>query len=391
MCAVRWARAIRPLEWALIAFLLFVLLRVGPRVFLEWRELAGLRTVTVFFALALVGFVDLVRRLRAKPWPASVVGPRRFQAVLFPVALMPLAGAAFAAVINPTLRDGVASARAAQAIPMLATVLLRVVGFGLPTLALWASLSLHLKTYGALDARRYAKDTARGLGSLLREWTPLVLVLSAYAWMDAVVQGHLAPEQDALIAAIDRAMFGGVDPLDLLQRLISTPLSEWLAFAYSFYAVLYPLVLGAIFMVGGKSALRESAFALGVALLVGYVSYSLVPVKGPLLTRTFDVSLDYYLIGPVKEAMMDATRITWDCFPSMHTCCTVLMGWCAWRHVRRLFWAILPIVVSMPFACVYLRYHYVVDVLAGLALAAAMIALTSRLRPVIAGEEAPAA
>ncbi|MEW6432466.1 MAG: phosphatase PAP2 family protein [Myxococcota bacterium] len=388
---MRWARAIRPLEWALIAFGLFVLVRVGPRVFLEWRELAGLRTVTVFFALALVGFIDLARRLRATPWPAGATGPRRFQAVLFPVALVPLGGAAFAALVNPTLRDGVASARAAQAIPMLATVLLRVVGFGLPTLALWASLSLHLKRNGALDVRLYARDTARGLGSLLREWAPLALVLSAYAWMDAVVQGRLAPEQDALMAAIDRAMFGGVDPLELLQRLISTPLSEWLAFAYSFYAVLYPLVLGAIFMFGGKLALRESAFALGVALLIGYVSYSLVPVKGPLLTRTFDVSLDYYLIGPVKEAMMDATRITWDCFPSMHTCCTVLMGWLAWRHVRRLFWAILPIVVSMPFACVYLRYHYVVDVLAGLALAGVMSALTSRFRRTIAGEEAPAA
>lgn len=77
---------------------------------------------------------------------------------------------------------------------------------------------------------------------------------------------------------------------------------------------------------------------------------------------------------------MDATRITYDCFPSMHTCCTVLLGWSAFRHVRPLFWWILPIVVSMPLACVYLRYHYVVDVLAGLALAAVMIWLTPRLR-----------
>lgn len=387
---VKWARAIRPLEWALLLFGFFVLVRVGPRVFLEWRELAGLRTVTVFFALALVGVVDLVRRLRARPWPPEAQGARRLQGVLLPFALLPLVGATAAALVNPTLREGVLSARTAQAIPMVATVFLRVVGFGLPTLVLWAGLGLHVKTYGSLDARRYLSEGFGGLGSLLREWTPMLLILSAYAWMDAVVQGHLAPEQDALMASIDRALFGGTDPLDLAQRLISTPLSEWLAFAYSFYAVLYPLVLGAIFMVGGKSALREAAFALGVALLVGYVSYSLVPVKGPLLVRTFDVSLDYYVIGPVKEAMMDATRITWDCFPSMHTCCTVLLGWAAWRHVRKLFWAILPIVVSMPFACVYLRYHYVIDVIAGLALAAVMIAVTTRFRAAIVGEEAPA-
>lgn len=75
---------------------------------------------------------------------------------------------------------------------------------------------------------------------------------------------------------------------------------------------------------------------------------------------------------------MDATRITWDCFPSMHTCCTMLMGWIAFRHVRKLFWWLLPMIVSMPLACVYLRYHYVVDVLAGLALAVVMAKVTPR-------------
>jgi membrane-associated phospholipid phosphatase len=55
--------------------------------------------------------------------------------------------------------------------------------------------------------------------------------------------------------------------------------------------------------------------------------------------------------------------------------------------VRKLFWAILPIVASMPFACVYLRYHYVIDVIAGLALAVVMIGVTTRFRSAIVGEE----
>jgi membrane-associated phospholipid phosphatase len=39
----------------------------------------------------------------------------------------------------------------------------------------------------------------------------------------------------------------------------------------------------------------------------------------------------------------------------------------------------------MPLACVYLRYHYVVDVLAGLALAGVMIAVTARFGARLAG------
>jgi len=95
------------------------------------------------------------------------------------------------------------------------------------------------------------------------------------------------------------------------------------------------------------------------------------------------VPLDMYMVGPIKEAMMDATRISYDCFPSMHTCCTILLGISAWTWARRLFWIISPIVVLMPLACVYLRYHYVIDILVGAALAPALVWLSKKLEPAI--------
>ena len=53
----------------------------------------------------------------------------------------------------------------------------------------------------------------------------------------------------------------------------------------------------------------------------------------------------------------------------------------AWRHARPMFWVMAPIALSIPFACVYLRYHYVVDVIAGAALAAVVCFLTVRFSP----------
>lgn len=373
------ARVIRPIEWAVLAFVAFVLLRVGPEVFLEYRQLAGLRTVSVFCGLGIVGAVLMTREFHAAVWPERTEHLQRVHRFSLVLALLPMILVAVIAVMTPTLWAEVAKARAAQVIPMLATVLLRIAGIGLPTLLLWLAAGLEIKRTAALNPRSFVRVHGAKLFHTLRDWTPLLFILSAYAWMDAVVGGKIGEGRDELIASIDRAIFLGRDPLDLLEHLINRPLSEWLAFVYSFYAVLYPLVLGGALMFGGKSALRESAFAVGAACLIGYVSYSLVPVKGPLLMRQFDVSLELYLLASVKEAMMDATRITYDCFPSMHTCCTMLLGWCAYRHVRRLFWWILPIVVSMPLACIYLRYHYVTDVLVGLALSVVMMWLTPRL------------
>jgi membrane-associated phospholipid phosphatase len=362
-----------------LAFIAFVLVRVGPAVFLEYRQLAGLRTVSVFFALGLVGAIALTREMSAIPWPPGTERLERFHMRALLAAAFPLSFATVLALSTPTLWAEVSKARAAQLIPMAATLFLRVVGVGLPTILLWLAIGLELKRHGNFELKRFVLMQGRDFAGVLRDWVPLLFILSAYAWMDAVVGGKMSEEQDALMASIDRTIFFGHDPNELMQSIIVRPLSEWLAFAYSFYAVLYPLVLGAVFLFGGRRALRESAFTLGAALLVSYVSYSLIPVKGPVLTRTFDVSLDLYLLASVKEAMMDATRITWDCFPSMHTCCSILLAWCAWRHVRRLFWWVLPIVASMPLACVYLRYHYVIDVLAGLVLAVVMVQVTKRL------------
>jgi membrane-associated phospholipid phosphatase len=374
------APALRPIEWAVLAFIAFVLVRVGPVVFLDYRELAGLRTVSVFFALGLVGAVALYREMAALSWPGGTARIQRVHSVAIVAAVLPLAMTAFLALSTPKLWSEVSNARAAQLIPILATVFLRVVGMGLPTILLWLAVGLELKRYGRFSLKQFVQVQGRNFASVLRDWVPLLFILSAYAWMDAVVGGKLGEERDGLMASIDRSLFFGHDPTELMQSIINRPLSEWLAFAYSFYAVLYPLVLGAVFLFGGRPAVREAAFAIGVALLIGYVSYSLIPVKGPVLTRTFEVSLDLYLLASVKEATMDATRITFDCFPSMHTCCSLLLAWCSWCHVRRLFWWVLPIVASIPLACVYLRYHYVIDVLAGGGLAVLMIQITKRQR-----------
>ena len=59
-----------------------------------------------------------------------------------------------------------------------------------------------------------------------------------------------------------------------------------------------------------------------------------------------------------------------DCFPSLHTAITVIVTTFAYKYRRWLFWFLLPVNIGIVMATVYLRYHYVIDVIAGLALAA---------------------
>jgi membrane-associated phospholipid phosphatase len=51
----------------------------------------------------------------------------------------------------------------------------------------------------------------------------------------------------------------------------------------------------------------------------------------------------------------------------------------AWRSNRRLFWGLLPVGLLLAAATIYCRYHYVVDVIAGFALAFVTLPLAYRL------------
>ena len=109
-------------------------------------------------------------------------------------------------------------------------------------------------------------------------------------------------------------------------------------------------------------------FMTTCTLAIGYASYTFFPVKGPMFMQTFNIPLDLYYMKDFKALYMDRPRIDRDCFPSLHTAVSLVLLYQAKKNLKPLFWTFLPIVICIPMACVYLRYHYVVDVLAGIGL-----------------------
>ena len=62
-------------------------------------------------------------------------------------------------------------------------------------------------------------------------------------------------------------------------------------------------------------------------------------------------------------------------FPSGHVMVTCVCLLLAWSEDRRLFFWLLPVGLGVFVSTVYCRYHYVINVIAGLALALPMPAL----------------
>ena len=215
--------------------------------------------------------------------------------------------------------------------------------------------------------------------ALVRNWLPLPTVLFGYRMSLFLVnceRNHgFLPDRDAVLIGIDRLIFG-CDPTVWLERISSPWLTEILQIAY---AANYFLPLALVLLLYVKR--RRIPFQFSVCLItigyfLSYLGYFLVPAIGPRFTLAHACALKSVFLGETLcRLIYFMESCPRDCFPSGHTEIPLITLYLAFRFRRRLFWIYLPIVVLLVSSTVYLRYHYVIDVLAGAGTAAAVILL----------------
>jgi membrane-associated phospholipid phosphatase len=131
------------------------------------------------------------------------------------------------------------------------------------------------------------------------------------------------------------------------------------------------------------------------AYLFALAVYCIYPVSGPhyyvpeSLAESFRSTRTANLMAQMNASYEDilAGRPTAGfaylvALPSLHVSMAVLMqGFLAASRTH--FWALLPINVLMALSTVYLGYHYLVDVVGGVALAGAILAVSFRWEMVV--------
>lgn len=363
------ARHIQPAEWPVLGLVAYAFIRA---IFSGSFAIDSNVVPPPYFIIPFLAVITVRLGLeyRELPWRPEFEPRRVLHNVMFVVFMM--AGLLCLAFVHPPPSN--AGGNLAHALMTFNAFLSAVVICVVAPLFAWILYGLHIKRNGAFSTS-FFRETRNRLGSDVRAWFPPLALIFAYGLMGNILNKPLFPDRDAELWAIDKAMFFGHDPHLWVESIISAPLSEWLAAAYISYTFLFPFVLGGLYAKRDLQPFREVSFAMTFALAVGYVLYTLVPAQGPVFTQHHGTSLDFYFMGVVKEELMDRRRIPRDCFPSLHTCISLIFLWYAYKHVRWLGYLLAPVVLSIPFACVYLRYHYVIDVVAGVALFSFTVAL----------------
>ena len=199
----------------------------------------------------------------------------------------------------------------------------------------------------------------------------------------AIREVFIAHTADAALLALDRRLWGGRSLPEHLLGWERPWLSELLSGGYFlfYFAVLLPAI---VFSVRRRSQ-EAKAFFLGLTTmyLIGFAGYLLVPAGGPYMA--FPELFPYPVQGGAMTALLagvvKAGITGMDVFPSLHSGIGVyVLGFFALGGYRRIALLLAPIILALVVATLYLRYHYGIDVLCGIALAAAVLTFVQRYR-----------
>jgi membrane-associated phospholipid phosphatase len=201
--------------------------------------------------------------------------------------------------------------------------------------------------------------------------------------LGALIAGIHPTTFDTQLIAIDHAIFG-VHPTVWLERFINPLLTGLLQFAYiSYYFI--PLSLGVVLIAKGRfGEFEEVLFGILLCFYLSYIGYLLVPAIGPRFTlshlQTGGLQGSPF-IEMIQDTLNALEKNKTDAFPSGHTAVSLMCLYYAWKmRENKLFAVLIPVVTGLLISTVYLRYHYVIDVIAGIALTGLTIALAPGLR-----------
>ena len=185
------------------------------------------------------------------------------------------------------------------------------------------------------------------------------------------------------LAAWDRELFGVV-PAVWAERFITPARTELMTLFYVSFAWIAPSTAIILLAQRRLAAFRTAMMGVLFCFYFGYVLYVLFPAAPPRLVLVYEFKRNLqgypHLFSNVSARAFELLPVdSRAAFPSLHAAVSLAALVYAWRFVRWWFWVLAPFCLGLWVSTVYLRHHYVVDLLAGFLLAPVAIRIAPRV------------
>jgi membrane-associated phospholipid phosphatase len=227
----------------------------------------------------------------------------------------------------------------------------------------------------------------------LRHFYPVLLYTGFYRETGLLNRMFQTDYLDPTIIRWEQAWFGGQPSVTFMQTWPLWWVSEVLYTAYFSYYVMIAGVGLALFL-RQRASFFHYVSVVSFVFYVCYLTYIFVPVIGPRIffrevggyelpeaiqalavADTFPSSVTRGWMFRLMAGIYHVFEAPGAAFPSSHVAVAVCTLWFSFLYLRRIRFVHAVAVVLLCVATIYCRYHYVVDVLAGLLTAAVLVPL----------------
>jgi hypothetical protein len=192
---------------------------------------------------------------------------------------------------------------------------------------------------------------------------------------------------DTALHQIDLSLFG-VEPTIWVDRFITSGTTEWFSFFYySYFFLLAVHVLPFIVLGKSRGLFPEFVLAILGVYVLSQLGYFLVPGYGPyraLAGQYPHAELPHGFFQDLVQGAVALGGAQKDIFPSLHTGGPFTIALFSFLHRDRApFKYTWPVMMFFSLqimgATIFLRWHWAIDVLAGLALSTTVTLLAGRI------------
>ena len=218
----------------------------------------------------------------------------------------------------------------------------------------------------------------RSLTRFLRFWYPVFMILFCFKEIYLIMISLNHGLYDPYLIKIDYWLFG-VNPTQFLSEFTHPYLTELLQIGYGIFYLMPVIYALELYLWHRYEELKYAIFVVFFGFYLSFIGYVIFPAIGPRFTLHDFHSLDIempgiYFAQKVRDFINFGESIPYkvknpeafaqrDAFPSGHTIIIILITYLSHKIKSNSFYFYLPFSILMIFSTVYLRYHYVIDLI----------------------------
>jgi membrane-associated phospholipid phosphatase len=226
------------------------------------------------------------------------------------------------------------------------------------------------------------KDKSNRFISAVRNWYLVPVILLIYTQASSINHSIHQRDYDDILIAADRWIFH-TNPTQWIYQFSNPLVTEILQIAYSSYYLFFVALFFELYRRDNHEDFHSGAMLVVYGFYLSYIGYLLFPAVGPRFTLhnffSTDAELpgifltDYLRLivnsgGGIPSGVPNPIDyVHRDAFPSGHTQLTLVAMYVAFTAKTKIRWWLFIGGSLLIISTIYMRYHYVTDVIAGIA------------------------